>query len=76
MTTAGGWFVVGAFWIARTYGRKFLTALSASLQAPTRQVSRLELEQQGVPMTLGITIGWAAYLCILAARLVMHWTGG
>lgn len=72
MTTAGGWFVVGTFWIARTYGRRFLTALSASLQAPARQVSRLELEQQGVPMTLGITVGWAAYLCILAAPVILR----
>ena len=72
ITTAGGWFAVGFFWMARTYRTRLLTALTASLQAPTRKVSRLELEERGVPMTLGITVGWAAYLCILAAPLILR----
>ena len=72
IATAGGWFVVGFFWIARTYRTQLLTALTASVQAPTRPVSRLELEESGVPMTLGITVGWAAYACIMAAPVILR----
>lgn len=72
IATAGGWFAVGVFWIARTYRTQLLTALAASVQAPTRPVSRLELRERGLPMTLGITAGWAAYLCILAAPLILR----
>jgi hypothetical protein len=71
IATALGWLAVGSFWIARAYGKHFLTAFSASLQAPARVVSRIELEEQGVPMTLGITVGWAIYLGLLVAPSVI-----
>ena len=72
IATAGGWFAVGLFWIARAYRTRVLTAVTASVQAPTRRVSRHELEERGLPMTLGITLGWGIYLGILAVPLILR----
>jgi len=66
LAVAAGWLGVGTIWTIRVYGKSFLTALSASLKAPRRKVSRMELNERGVPMTLGITAGWAIYLCLAA----------
>ncbi len=68
---AAGWLAVGTFWIVRAYGPPSLPAVSTALQAPARSVSRAELEEQGVPMTLGITVGWAIHLCFLIASEVV-----